>query len=562
MTAPVSVTFLGGLGDIGRNCAVLDYEGRLVVLDCGVLFAGPDEPGIDVILPDLDWLEERADQVEAIVFTHGHEDHVGGVVHLGRIVDAPMYGSPFTLALARHKLDEAGIGGGRVYREVRDGERHPVGPFEAEFLPITHSIPWGFATAFHTPQGVIMHSGDYKLDPDPVDGRMSDLARIDELATDPGVRVLLADSTNSLDEGESGAERDVGKVLRGIVDERPDQRIIVACFSSHIHRVQQAVEAAMANGRVVAPVGRSLDRNVRIARELGLLDLPDEDLIGPDEVHQLDPGQVMVLTTGSQGEHLAGLALMARGEHRAIAVGDDDCVVFSSTPIPGNEHNIDKVVDGLIRRGVEIIDHRQLPVHVSGHARRGEIRTLLRHARPEWFVPVHGEYSHMTAHARIATRMGLAADRVVICQDGQSVVLDDDGLRRGDDVPADYIYVHGAVGDLDESVLVERRILGTDGFCSVVISLAIEGPNAALLREPEVISRGWVDGDEGDQLRKSATLLVRDAIEEALAEGKRTRQELERVARRSLGRFVSNKTRLRPMIVPVVLGAHEGADDG
>ncbi len=551
MTAPVRVTFLGGLGDIGRNCAVLEHEGRLVVLDCGVLFAGPDEPGIDVILPDLGWLEERADQVEAIVFTHGHEDHVGGVVHLARIVDAPMYGSPFTLALARHKLDEAGIGGGRVYREVRDGERHPVGPFEAEFLPITHSIPWGFATAFHTPQGIIMHSGDYKLDPDPVDGRMSDLARIDELATDPGVRVLLADSTNSLDEGESGAERDVGKVLRGIVDERPDQRIIVACFSSHIHRVQQAVEAAMANGRVVAPVGRSLDRNVRIARELGLLDLPDDDLISPDEVHQLDPGEVMVLTTGSQGEQLAGLALMARGEHRAIAVGDDDCVVFSSTPIPGNEHNIDKVVDGLIRRGVEIIDHRQLPVHVSGHARRGEIRTLLRHARPEWFVPVHGEYRHLLVQAELGVETGVDAAKVVVVTDGEQIVVGDDGVTTGRVTPGGYRYLHGSIDDVTESLLQERVIVGREGFVAIVV--VVDAERRELLAPPRLSTRGWVDRELSADLIRECEADLATEIERVLHAGSNEPGDVERIARRLVGRFVSDRTRRRPMLVPTIV---------
>lgn len=553
MTAPVRVTFLGGLGDIGRNCAVLEHQERLVVLDCGVLFAGPDEPGIDVILPDLGWLEERADQVEAIVFTHGHEDHVGGAVHLGRIVDAPMYGSPFTLALARYKLDEAGIGGGRVYREVRDGDRVPVGPLEAEFLPITHSIPWGFATAFHTPQGIIMHSGDYKLDPDPVDGRMSDLARIDELADDPGVRVLLADSTNSLDEGESGAERDVGKVLRGIVDERPDQRIIVACFSSHIHRIQQAVEAAMANGRVVAPVGRSLDRNVRIARELDLLDLPDDHLITPDDVHRLDPGQVMVLTTGSQGEQLAGLALMARGEHRAIAVGEDDCVVFSSTPIPGNEHNIDTVVDGLIRKGVEIIDHRQLPVHVSGHARRGEIRTLLRHARPEWFVPVHGEYRHLLVQADLGVETGVDAAKAVVVTDGEQIIVDDDGLTTERVAAGGYRYLHGSIDDVTESLLQERLIIGREGYVSIVI--VVDGDRRELLAPPRLSTRGWVDRSLSGELIAECEKELATEVERVLHAGSNEPGDIERIARRLVGRFVSDRTRRRPMLVPAIIWA-------
>lgn len=551
MSETVSVTFLGGLGDIGRNCAVLEHAGRMVVLDCGVLFAGPNEPGVDSVLPDLGWLEPHADQVEAVVFTHGHEDHIGAAVHLARIVDAPMYGSPFTLALVRHKLEEAGLGRGRVYREVRDGERHPVGPFDAEFIPITHSIPWGFATAFHTPQGVILHSGDYKLDADPVDGRLSDLARIDELATDPGIRLLLADSTNSLDEGESGDERSVGKVLRQIVDERDGRRIVMACFSSHIHRVQQAVEAAMANDRVVAPVGRSLERNVRIARELDLLDLPDAHLISPDEVHALEPGQVMVLTTGSQGEYLAGLGLMARGEHRSISVGDDDTVVFSSTPIPGNEHAIDAVVDGLVRRGVEIVDHRQLPVHVSGHARRGEIRTLLRHARPEWFVPVHGEYRHLLTQAELATDTGVAGEKAVVVTDGDRVVLDDAGMTVQRVGEGAYRYLHGALDDVTESLLQERLVLGREGEVTIVV--VVDGDRRELVTPPRLVSRGWVDRGLSAEVVRECEAELAAEVERALHAGTNQPSDIEKVARRTVGRFVSDRTRRRPMLVPVVL---------
>jgi ribonuclease J len=548
---PVSVTFLGGLGDIGRNCAVLEHDDRMVVLDCGVLFAGPAEPGVDAVLPDLGWLEERADRVEAVVFTHGHEDHIGAAVHLARIVDVPMYGSPFTLALVRHKLEEAGLGDGREYREVRDGDQRRVGPFRAEFLPITHSIPWGFATAFRTPQGIILHSGDYKLDPDPVDGRLSDLARIDQLADDPGIRLLLADSTNSLDEGESGDERSVGKVLRQIVDDRPDRRIIVACFSSHIHRVQQAVEAAMSNDRVVAPVGRSLERNVRIARELGLLDLPDDHLIDAEQVESLDPGDVMVLTTGSQGEEMAGLALMARGSHRSIGVTDRDTVVFSSTPIPGNEHAIDLVVDGLVRHGVEIVDHRQLPVHVSGHARRGEIRTLLRHARPEWFVPVHGEYRHLLTQAELARETGVAGERALVAVDGDRVVLDDDGLTLERAGEGTYRYVHGSIDDITDSLLQERQILGREGEVTIVV--VIDADRRELVAPPRLVTRGWVDRSLSAALLGECEGELATDLERALHAGTNEPSDLERLARRTVGRFVSDRTRRRPMLVPAIL---------
>ena len=562
MAEPVRVVFLGGLGEIGRNCAAIEVGGRIMLIDCGLMFPDDDMAGVDLVLPDFTWLRENADRVEGVVATHGHEDHIGALSHLLSEIELKIIGSPLTLGLAKNRIQERGVLGRAEFIEVSDGDRIEVGPFDLEFFPVTHSVPHGFATAFHTPQGVILHSGDIKLDMTPVDGRLTDLAAIGHLAKDDGVRLFLCDSTNATAEGFSASETSIGQSIHDLFLQRPDKRIIVASFASHIHRIQQVADAAIACGRTVATLGRSMNNNVNLARQMGLLKIPDTHLVRIEDVGDLPDNELCIISTGSQGEPMAALARMAAGENRFLTIRDGDCVILSSHPIPGNESSVSSVIDGLLRRGAEVIHSGTHNVHATGHAKAEELRVLHSIVQPEWFVPVHGEYSHMTAHARIATRMGLAADRVVICQDGQSVVLDDDGLRRGDDVPADYIYVHGAVGDLDESVLVERRILGTDGFCSVVISLAIEGPNAALLREPEVISRGWVDGDEGDQLRKSATLLVRDAIEEALAEGKRTRQELERVARRSLGRFVSNKTRLRPMIVPVVLGAHEGADDG
>lgn len=546
----VSVTFLGGLGDIGRNCAVIEQDGRAVVLDCGVLFASPDEPGIDVILPDLTWLEERADTVDGVVISHGHEDHVGGIVELARIVDAPIYGSPFTLALARNKLDRAGIVDGRQMVEVHDGQRISVGPFDAEFLPITHSIPFGFATAFHTAQGIILHSGDYKLDSDPLDGRVSDLGRIDELASDPGVRLLLADSTNALDEGETGSERAVGDVVKQIVADRPDRRIILGCFSSHIHRVQSAVEAALATDRVVVPIGRSLQRNVNIARDLGILEIDDDHLAVPDQLDDLEPHRTMILSTGSQGEELAGLALMAKGEHRHVSLVSTDTVVFSSTPIPGNEHAISRVVDGMVRKGVEIVDHKAFPVHVSGHARRGEIRVLFDHARPEWFVPVHGEYRHLQAQAELAVESGVAADRVLVVTDGEQVRLDGDGLsvaRVGD---GNYMYVHGSVDDITSSVLTERRVIGREGV--IVISAVVDADRLELVAGPTISTRGWVDRSLSAEIVATCEAAAKAELERVLLTGTDKPGDIEKVMRRAVGGQVSDLTRRRPMLVPAL----------
>ena len=467
-------------------------------------------------------------------------------------------GSKLTLGLARNRIEERGLIDRATFVEVADGDRTKVGGFDLEFFPVTHSVPHGFATAFHTPQGVILHSGDFKLDMTPVDGRLTDLAGLGHLATDDGIRLLLCDSTNAESEGFSASETSIGQSIQDLFLARAERRIVVACFASHIHRVQQVANAAIACGRTVATLGRSMNKNVALAREMGLLDIPEDKLITIEEAGDYPDGEICVISTGSQGEPMAALARMASGDNRLIEIREGDCVILSSHPIPGNESSVSRVIEGLLRRGAEVVHSGTARVHATGHAMSEELKVMHSITKPEWFVPVHGEYRHLTQHAHIATQMGLPADKVLICSDGDSVILTDKGLKRGESVPADYVYVHGSVGDLGEGVLQERRVLGTDGFVSAIVSIDIKGPNAALLRPPEVVSRGWVAGSEGDQLHKAAIDVVRDSVEGALASGTRTRQELEKVTRRSLGRFVSNKTRLRPAIVPVILGAHEG----
>ena len=558
MASDVRVVFLGGLGEIGRNCAAIEVDKRIMLIDCGLMFPDDDMAGIDLVLPDFTWLRENADRIEGVVCTHGHEDHIGALSHLLSEMPLKIIGSPLTIGLAKNRINERGVNKQASFIEVSDGDRIQIGPFDLEFFPVTHSVPHGFATAFHTPQGVILHSGDFKLDMTPVDGRLTDLAAIGHLAKDDGIRLFLCDSTNADAEGFSASETSIGQSIHDLFMQRPDQRIIVASFASHIHRVQQVANAAIANGRKIATLGRSMNNNVNLARQMGLLTIPDTAIVKIEEIDQYADSELCIISTGSQGEPMAALARMASGDNRFLTIREGDCVILSSHPIPGNETGVSRVIDGLLRKGAEVIHSGTHNVHATGHAKAEELRVLHSIVQPEWFIPVHGEFSHMTTHAKIATRMGLAADHILICQDGQSIVLSDDGLERGDDVPAEYIYVHGSLGDLDESVLVERRILGTEGFVSAVISIGINGPKATLLREPEIITRGWVHGAEGDELRKTAMHAVRDAVEDSLAKGNFTRQEIERIIRRTLGRFVSNKTRLRPMIVPVVLGAHEG----
>ncbi|MFT7599962.1 MAG: ribonuclease J [Acidimicrobiales bacterium] len=561
MAAPVRVVFLGGLGEIGRNCAAIDIDGRIMLIDCGLMFPDDDMAGIDLVLPDFTWLRDNAHRVEGVVATHGHEDHIGALGHLLSEIPLTIVGSPLTIGLARNRIEERGVAKQAKFIEVSDNDRIQVGPFDMEFFPVTHSVPHGFATAFHTPQGVILHSGDFKLDMTPVDGRLTDLAGIGHLSKDDGIRLFLCDSTNAEEQGFSASETSIGQSIHDLFATQKGHRLIVACFASHIHRVQQVADAAIANGRTVATLGLSMKKNVNLARQMGLLKIPDTHLRSIENVDDIPPEDLCIISTGSQGEPMSALARMATGDNKWLTISEGDCVILSSHPIPGNESSVTRVIDGLLRRGAEVIHSGVANVHATGHAKAEELKVLHSIVQPEWFIPVHGEYRHLTEHARLATRMGTKPERVLVCQDGDSVVITDKGITRGDNVPAEYIYVQGNVADMDPSVLVERRTLGTDGFVSAVVGITIEGPNASLSSLPEIISRGWVHGAEGDQLRKEATEAIRDAVEHALSDGQRTRQSLEKVTRRTLGRFVANRTRLRPMIVPVVLGAHEGESE-
>jgi len=548
---PVRVSFLGGLGEIGRNCACIEVDGRIVVLDCGVMFPEPDMPGIDLVLPDLSYVRERADAVDAVVLTHGHEDHTGGLAYLLRDLSVPVYGSALTLGLARNRVVEAGLEDRARFVEVTDGQCVTVGPFDVEFIPVTHSVPHGFATAFHTPQGIVLHSGDFKIDLTPVDGRLTDLARIGALAEGPGIRLLLSDSTNAEEPGFTESETSVGATLRRVFAGYGGRRLIVTCFASHLHRVQQVVDAAVANGRKVATLGRSMAKNVELATRLGVLHVPDGALVDIEDIDRLDPGKVCVVSTGSQGEPLSALSLMAAGESKWLRLREGDVVVISAHPIPGNEWAVGRVIDGLFRRGAEVIHTGVEPVHVSGHARQAELQVLLSVAKPQWFVPVHGEYRHLANHIAVATRTGVAPERALLCEDGDTVILDDGGLRRGDPVPAGFLYVDGTVGDVGHGVLRDRRVLAEEGI--VVVVATVDTHAREVVSPPEIITRGWVHAPEAEALLDEASARVRSSLEEALADGATDHETLRRHARKAAGRFVGERTRRRPMIVPIIV---------
>ena len=470
--------------------------------------------------------------------------------YLLRDVQMPLYATAFTLALVRHKLAEANLLGRSQLIEVHDGERLTIGPFDCEFLPVTHSTPSGVISVIRTPQGVIVHSGDLKIDPTPVDARLTDLDRLAEIASSEKVRLLLADSTNADSPGRTASETHIGDVLSGIFTANIDRRIIVASFASHIHRMQQVADLAVAQGRVVVPVGLSMVRNLKLARDMGLMRIPDAHIADADDAERLDPARVCVVCTGSQGEFRSALWQMVQGQSRFVSITADDTVVFSSHPIPGNEAAVARLRNGLAKLGAEVVHSGQLDVHTSGHAKQDELADFHRIVQPEFFVPVHGEYAHLAAHAKLARGLGMADSNVLLCVDGQSVTLRDEGMTRGDDISGRMIYVDGRVGGVDDDVLHERRLLGENGFVAVFVS--IDSTDGSLTDDPCVVTRGWAIDDDLDELEAAIANSVRDGLREAMNDRDATRENIERAVRRAAGSTVADRTRRRPMIVPAV----------
>jgi ribonuclease J len=550
-TSNVRIYFLGGLGEIGRNCMAVEQDNEILLIDCGLMFPDPDMHGIDLVLPDFTWLRENAERIVGCVATHGHEDHVGGLQFLLREMSFPLYGSAVTLGLARNRIEEAGLLGKTSLNVVRDGEIRRIGPFDVEFIPVTHSVPHAHAIALHTAQGVVLHSGDFKLDLTPVDGRRTDLARLGSLAHNGGIRLLMADSTNAEEKGHAPSESDVGAVLRTLFAENRTKRIITASFASHIHRVQQIAEAAIASGRVVATMGRSMQNNVRMARDLGLLNIPDKALVDIAKINDYAPEKVCIISTGSQGEPMAALSLLARGDNKWIKVGEDDVVILSSHPIPGNEMHVGRVIDGLLRSGAEVVHSGIVDVHATGHAQADDLKTYMNVTQPEWFIPIHGEFRHMMANAKLARTMGVHPRNVVMCEDGVVVELSAEGVQHVGRIPAGYLYVDGVVGDVGQGVLRDRKVLAEEGVVVVVVTIDIE--SGVVITGPEIITRGWVYAPEAEDLLDEACDTVARAVEQALRDGGRDVVALEQVVRKATGKFVAARTKRKPMIVPVVM---------
>lgn len=547
----VTVTFLGGLGDVGRNCTVVEQDGKLLVIDFGVMFGDPAiMPGVQHVLPDMGWLSSRARDVVGLVVTHGHEDHLGGVPHFLRNIEVPLYGSALSMALAEHKVTEARLADRTSFHVIGDGERREIGPFDVEALPITHSVPQSLCIVLHTPVGALVHTGDFKIDPSPVDGRLTDLERLQALG-DEGIALLMADSTNADRPGRSASETEIGATLRRLFGERPDRRLVVSCFASHLHRVQQICDAAISEGRVIVPVGRSMVNNVRIARQLGVLDIAERSLFGAEHIGRLDPGELCIVCTGSQGEPGAALSQIATGAHSDVTTGAGDTVILSSHPIPGNERSVFRMVSRLARQGAEVIHDGHEQVHTSGHAQRDELRELHRACRPRWFVPIEGEFHMLARHAGLAREMGMKAKRVLTLTDGAQITLKGNELQVRAGVAAPYHYVDGALDDLDTEVIGERLAL-TAGFVHVTVVLDRKGRLAAA---PDIASRGWLDVTKHADVVDALSDEIAQAVQQAAkgSQASRDPDDVERVVRRATGRFVGNRTRRRPAISATVI---------
>ena len=538
---------LGGLGEIGRNMSVFEFDGRLLIVDCGVLFPEESQPGVDLILPDFGPIKERLDDVECVVLTHGHEDHIGAVPYLLRLrEDIPLLGSRLTLALLEAKLKEHRIKA--VTLDVKEGQREKLGPFSLEFLAVNHSIPDALAVAITTPAGVVLHTGDFKMDQVPLDMRITDLNGFARLG-DAGVDLLMIDSTNAEVPGFVPSERDIVPVLDAVFL-RAEGRIIVASFASHIHRVQQVIDMAALHGRKVAWVGRSMIRNMGIARDLGYLKIPGGLLVAVDDLADLPDDETVLICTGSQGEPMAVLSRIANRDH-PISVGPTDTIVLASSLIPGNENAVFRVINGLSKLGAHIIHKGNALVHVSGHAAAGELRYVYNIVKPRHVLPVHGEWRHMRANAEIARGVGITADRILLADDGMVIDLVDGKASITGYVPVGFVYVDGSsVGDVTENLLKDRLVLGEEGFISIFA--AVDLIDSKVVVGPEIHARGLGLDDEA-----MAPLLdqVRDALEEALRHGTTDPHELKQLVRRRVGKWVSGTHRRRPMIVPVIVEA-------
>jgi ribonuclease J len=523
---------------------VYEYDDAIILVDAGLMFPEEDMPGIDIVIPDVSYLAENAGKLQAILLTHGHEDHIGALPFLLKEVQAPVYSAALTLGLVRNKLKEHKLHEKADLRVIDENSQLEIGPFTIEFIHLCHSIPDALGVALHTPVGTILHVSDFKFDPHPVDGRLTDEAKLKRLG-ERGVRVLLSDSTNAETAGFTPSEQDLEKTLEAIISNAPG-RVILATFASNISRVQQVIHVANRHGRKVGVTGRSMIQNTRMATELGYLTPPPDGLLTPDRMNHLPPNQVVVICTGSQGEPTSALVRMSRGEYRHLHIGKGDTVIVSATPIPGNEKMIQRTLDNLFRLGADVFYDELWDVHVSGHGSRQDLKKLIELVQPEYFIPIHGEYRQLVHHSRRAREAGVPEERIFVIEDGQCMEVTSEGVMPGNTIDSGRVFVDGSgVGDIGATVLRDRRRLARDGFLAVVVGLDEE--SGEVLLGPEILTRGFIYMDEAEDFLEEAREMVWDVLDEY----DDTAQVIKHL-KKKLADFCYQTTRRRPMILPLV----------
>ena len=548
---PVKIGFLGGLNEVGKNMTVYEYEEDLILVDCGMSFPDPDMLGVDLVIPDFSYVEKNIDRVKGILITHGHEDHIGGLSYLLKTVNIPVYATKLTIGLISGKLKEHGLLGTAKLNVINPGDKIKLGQFTVEAIHVNHSIPDAVAYAIKTKAGTIVQTGDFKIDNTPIDGEVINLNRFAQIG-DEGVLCMLSDSTNAERPGYTESERKVGESFENLFRKAGDRRIIVATFASNIHRVQQIIDVAKSLGRKVALSGRSLENVVSISSELGYLKVPEGVLISIDMIKNYTPDQLVLITTGSQGEPMSALARMSMSEHRKVMITPNDYVIISAQPIPGNEKTVSKVINELMGLGAEVVYEKMYDVHVSGHACQEELKLLMGLLKPKYFIPVHGELKHLTKHGMLADSMGIDRDNIIIAENGSQIVVSEDEFRFDEKITAGQVFVDGSgVGDVGNIVLRDRKRLSEDGL--VIVAATIDLTDSYIVSGPEIVSRGFVYVREAEDLMGEAREVAIRAIESCLYNGVRDWATLKTRVRDEVSRLMFERTKRTPMILPIFM---------
>ena len=549
--APVKIAFLGGLNEVGKNITLYEYGNDMFLVDCGLAFPDQDMPGVDLVLPDFTYLERNADKIRGIVITHGHEDHIGGLAYLMKTLNIPIYATRLTIGLIQGKFKEHGLLNTTSLNVVKPGDHIPFGAFDVELIHVNHSIPDAVALAIRCKAGTIIQTGDFKIDTTPIDGEMIDLARFAEIGKE-GVLCLLSDSTNAERPGYTESERKVGEAFQRLFAKAGNRRLIVASFASNVHRVQQIIDVAQSLGRKVALAGRSLENVVAIGTELGYLHVPDGLLVSIDMVNRYPADQMVIITTGSQGEPMSALTRMAFSDHRKVSICPNDCVIISANPIPGNEKTVSKVVNELMKLGAEVVYEKMYDVHVSGHACQEEQKLMLGIIKPKYFIPVHGEQKHLRKHAGLALSMGMDPKNILIADNGVEVSLSEKEFRVSGNVPSGRVFVDGyGVGDVGSIVLRDRKHLAQDGL--IIVVATIDSKTGELLSGPDVVSRGFVYVRESEELIEDACKVAQRILEDCAAHNVHDWSSIKLKLRDEVSHLMYERTKRSPMILPILM---------